>query len=578
MDYDIVSRDNTVEVIISGGGYSETVTMFEEPSEECILVQQSKKEVLGQINLKKMLTNLDDCVDLLQITFNAVDGFAVQSKVQELSMEFSNAMIKSNATALEFKFATQMVVEAYVSAYDNLFYGEIETALSMLTDIKPIAKKMVERSDELVRIYDALASSTNSILKEVIDERSADEQKRSETKELIAQLDGSIKALNKLKENLAEDIKGLEEDYSRLEKQEMEQEKRAYGMQLAAVIIKSIGGLFGTASESTKQEREESERMAEKDLGEASAETKAKRDYAANIGEQEKIKSQINKIEERESEIDAILEGQLFKGGDNNEKAEHDNPDTKKTDEELRDEKRTKIAEKERLNDKLNNLKGEEKTLGNELKKFGVAIDGISDEIRTYAQDIQKKADSLLERMDNIRKQRNELKDRERENIVKLAEYTAKMENAVINENSLESAIQSLVIAIGCLRRVLAYLQEIKLFWMNVESFCDNLANNDGITKLISSKENRDVEQRAAYFKTKMFVKGYIQNVSKWKALNVIFSEYLEALSEVAKRLNKSFEQVLEADRTVQWKLASKLAGQLKTKLKSEAAEMAEGS
>lgn len=578
MKYQIIPQDDTVQVkITDDDGISETVDMLEEIPKDSILVSANRKDVLGEINLEKMLANLEDCVDLLQITFNAVDGFTVQAKVQHLSTRFSDAMIQSNTTALDFKLATKTVVEAYMEAYGNLLYGEVQIAVDILTDIKPIAQKMVKKSDELVKIYDGLTKYTDEILQEVMNERSADEEKRKETKNLINQLTGSINAINQMKESLSKEIEEFQEEYNKLEKREMEQEKRAYNMQLASLIVGSISSLLPSFSNITslfqdrKQDRDVSESTVKT---ETSAEDKAKRDYAENISAQESKKSQIKKIDERIKAIDVILDGKLYKDGENNEKADPEDSDTKKTAEELRKEKSDKTEEKAKLNQELQRLSGEEETLSNTLKGFGVAMEQVSGEVKNAAQEMQKQADSLVARMEEIRKRQNELKDQERKSTVQLAEYTAKMENAVMDENSLESAIQSLVIAIGCLRRVLAYLQEIKLFWMNVESFCDSLANMDTMLKTISAKGDKAGEDAAAYFKTALFVKGYIQNIAKWQTLYVIFTEYLAALSKVAKRLNESFEQALDKDRKVQWQLASKLAGQLKDKLRSEAAEM----
>lgn len=578
MKYQIIPQDDTVQVkITDDDGISETVDMLEEIPKDSILVSANRKDVLGEINLEKMLANLEDCVDLLQITFNAVDGFTVQAKVQHLSTRFSDAMIQSNTTALDFKLATKTVVEAYMEAYGNLLYGEVQIAVDILTDIKPIAQKMVKKSDELVKIYDGLTKYTDEILQEVMNERSADEEKRKETKNLINQLTGSINAINQMKESLSKEIEEFQEEYNKLEKREMEQEKRAYNMQLASLIVGSISSLLPSFSNITslfqdrKQDRDVSESTVKT---ETSAEDKAKRDYAENISAQESKKSQIKKIDERIKAIDVILDGKLYKDGENNEKADPEDSDTKKTAEELRKEKSDKTEEKAKLNQELQRLSGEEETLSNTLKGFGVAMEQVSGEVKNAAQEMQKQADSIVARMEEIRKRQNELKDQERKSTVQLAEYTAKMENAVMDENSLESAIQSLVIAIGCLRRVLAYLQEIKLFWMNVESFCDSLANMDTMLKTISAKGDKAGEDAAAYFKTALFVKGYIQNIAKWQTLYVIFTEYLAALSKVAKRLNESFEQALDKDRKVQWQLASKLAGQLKDKLRSEAAEM----
>ena len=162
----------------------------------------------------------------------------------------------------------------------------------------------------------------------------------------------------------------------------------------------------------------------------------------------------------------------------------------------------------------------------------------------------------------------------ERENTMKLAEQTAKMQNAVMDENALESAVKSLVIAIGCLRRVLAYMQEIRLFWMNVSTFCEGLASDQRLGKMIQSQKGKDAETSAQYFKTKLFVRPYIETVAKWQSLHVIFTQYLESLAHVAKRLNEGFLQHNSTDRTQQWQLASQLAGKLKDKLRSEVGEV----
>ena len=141
------------------------------------------------------------------------------------------------------------------------------------------------------------------------------------------------------------------------------------------------------------------------------------------------------------------------------------------------------------------------------------------------------------------------------------------MKHMVMDENSLESAIQCLVIAVGCLRKVLAYLHEMKLFWENVEVFCENLAGDNGINKMIEAHQDADPERNAVYFKTVLFVRGYAKMLAKWKALEVIFAEYLVALAKVSKRMTATLEQELSPDRKEQWKLASKLAGELNAKL-----------
>lgn len=130
--------------------------------------------------------------------------------------------------------------EAYINAYGNLFYGEIDIAIMILTDTKSIAARMVKKSDVLVKIYDGLTDYTNAVLKEVMNERSADEKKRSETKSLLNELDGSVKTMEELKENLKKEIEQYDANYKQLQEREMKQEEHAYDMQLASMIIGAV--------------------------------------------------------------------------------------------------------------------------------------------------------------------------------------------------------------------------------------------------------------------------------------------------------------------------------------------------
>ncbi len=576
MKYDIVAKDGTVLVTVSDQNITEQLDMSQEPPEECLLVRQGKKSVLGEINLTKMLSNLHDCVDLLQITYNAVDGFTVQTQVQELSNRFIDAMSDSNQAALDFQLSAHDALEACLYAYSLLMEGGVEPALELLAGTKNTAARMVRLSDKLVKTYQGLTDYTDSVLQTVISERADDEKKREETKALIGELEGSIQAMETLKESLAKDIQDLDSDYQRLLQREIQAEKRAYGLQLASLILGSLGsilGIPGKALGSSGKERDEAERETRGETGETSTKDQTMRAYAQNIGRQTNIEAEHKKLDRRIGRIDEVLDGELYKGGAHNGDLPSDDPDAQKTDEELREEKQSAVDRKAALDRELDGLKGKQSTLENTLKGLGVAVDEVSKQTRSMAQDIQSQGEKLAQSAEAVRKKRDELKDLERKNLVELAKETARMKHMVMDENSLESAIQCLVIAIGCLRKVLAYLQEVKQFWMNVETFCGNLASNENLAKLIETQKNDPPEKRAAFFKNRIFVTGYLGLMAKWKALCVIFGEYRSALMEVSQRMGKAMEQPLSPDRKVQWELASRMAGTLTDKLNKEAAD-----
>ncbi len=540
MKYEIIPQEDTVLVTITDASKIDHLDMSEEPPAGCILVQKGRADVLGQIDLEKMLSNLNNCVDLLQITYNAVDSFHLQSRVQELSNQFIDAMNFSSRAASEFQGFAQDALEACIYAYRFLLSGKVEKALELLTGNKSTAAEMVKVSDKLVKTYQGLTDYTNSVLKSVMDERADDEKKREQTKAMICELEGSVQAMETLRE--------------------IREDKRAFGMQLAALILDSIGSLVGMSHESMQSGKSDQDGAAQESQP-SSAKDQAEREYSENIARQTAIDSQIKKIDSRIQRIDEVLDGELYQGGANNAKADPNDPDARKTDEELLQEKQRMVDEKARLNQELNGLKGRESVVKDTLKGLGVAVDDISEKTRAAAQEIQKKADSLATRLKEVGKKRDELKAMERKNLMDLARDTAKMKNMVMDANSLESAVQCLVIAIGCLRKVLAYLQEIKLFWMNVEVFCDNLANNNNLTTMIAE------EECTKFFKSRIFVTSYLGLMAKWQALRVVFDEYRIALNQVSGRMCDTMQQSLSANREDQWALAHDMAKKLNTQL-----------
>lgn len=573
MEYEIVPKGSTVLVTITDQGVTEQLDMSHEPPKGSLLVQENKKAVLGEINLEKMIGELQDCVDLLQITYNAVDGFAVQVQVQDLSNQFVDAMNNSNQTALEFQLSAHNALEACVYAYAMLMKGETKFALGLLAKTQSTAHRMSEQADKLVDTYQKLTDYTNTVLKSIMDERASDEKKREETLAMIGELKGSIQAMEKLKDELAKDIQEMNSEYQQMQQREIQAEKRAFGMQLASMVLGAVGGILGLPAQllgSSDAKRDAAEREAQSVTGETSAQDQAMRSYAQNVGRQTAIQAELGKLDKRVQRIDQVLDGELYQGGAHSDKMDPDDPDAEKTDKELREEKQSAVDQKEKLNQELNGLKGEQSTLEKTLKGLGVAVDQVSEKARDMAQDIQKNADSLAKRAEDIRKKRDELKDLERKNLTDLAKETAKMENMVMDANSLESAVQCLVIAIGSLRRVLAYLQEIKLFWMNVETFCGNLAKDENLTDLIDLQKDYPAEECAVFFRGSLFVEGYLGLMAKWQALHVIFSEYQIALMAVSQRMKTAMEQPLSPDRKVQWKLASGMAATLRTKLEEE--------
>ena len=137
-----------------------------------------------------------------------------------------------------------------------------------------------------------------------------------------------------------------------------------------------------------------------------------------------------------------------------------------------------------------------------------------------------------------------------------------------MDKKPLESAMQSLAIAVGCLQNAQGYLHEMKRFWKNAKAVCENLSGDKEINTMIELQRDKELEQNAAYFKKILFVRGYAEILARWKALEVVFTEYRTAIIIIDKRMADILEQSVYADRKEQWDIASHLVGELNARLR----------
>ena len=564
----ILAGDN--QIVAKEGKKVEYYTLSEAPKEHGLLVQANKKVILGSINLESMLKNLDNCVDLLKVTYNAVNGMpGLHNGINALQIKFADAMIKSNETVLEFRTSTETVIQQFLFAYDALISGSEQDALDIFGEIIDTANTMITKASELVVVFEGISKETEKKLDDIITTNTKKIAKRDEVILFNASLKASIEALQTIKENLMDEIEQYNEEYNKLEARQKKQEDRAYDMQITSLIVSAVSSVFGGAVNAVQDNKQNNDMVTATTPQDETA-NKTREEYENNLKQQETLKKEIETIETRISQIDTILNSDKFADGENADEADASNPDSAKTGEELRTEKQDLTAHKSEKNNQLNSLKSKNDTLKGALDGFGKAFDKVADGTQKMSEQAQQAAESLNARMDKIAQYRRELKKQERENLKQLAEYTKQLQNSVITKDALDVAINSLVVATGCMRKVVSYLKEIVLFWTQVKSFCEKLAGDktrDYIRRSI--KVSDDIEIRSAPFKRQLFVVTYIESLARWVALNVVCNEYLDAIAKISHRINETIGET-EMMPEEHWKQATTLAAELNSKIGEE--------
>jgi DNA repair exonuclease SbcCD ATPase subunit len=402
---------------------------------------------------------------------------------------------------------------------------------------------MREDAEKLGANFAAVADRTEVVLRDTIERNTQNYEKRDAVVAESNRMAAEAAAFEVLKENLKASSDGLNTEYNALLKRQEKAEERAFALQLTGAILGGLGIVAQSANEPQNSQPTEGT--------DVNAQTQADLDQAKK--DKEAAEAAIKEIDAQIAAIDAKLDVAT------NEEREA-----------LRTQKEELLAQKA---EKTKSLEG----LQTKSDKLAESAAAIGDGFSKMGEKLQENADNYDARLTEIFALRKELERQERENLMKLAEYTKKIANAVIDKDSLETAIASLIVAIGCLRKVVSHLKDMVAFWKSIEVCCESLASNDTIKSverlqrkyaaLPSTGEN--LALRAQPYKEIGFMRVFLGYLVRWVALNEICKDYLDALQLTRSRLNETIRED-EKGREDHWAQASMLAGSLNEKLNGQ--------
>lgn len=244
-DYSLTVVDNSIVLESSDNvemKIKETYSLTKAPTPDSFLVVQEKQWILGQLNLNKLLQNLDSCVDLLEIAYNAVNGMeGLHRSVSDIQIRFGDALITSNETVQGFAYKTSSIIDAFIETYECLLDGDEASAIETLKGIQKYAVAMRQQSEALGDTFDTLAKNTNSALNETIEKNAINYVQKEEIIKQNAEMEAQVAAMEALKKNLEEKVTAITADYSKVQKQQEKQEERAFALQLTGAILGGLG-------------------------------------------------------------------------------------------------------------------------------------------------------------------------------------------------------------------------------------------------------------------------------------------------------------------------------------------------
>ncbi|MEF9940629.1 MAG: hypothetical protein RR768_11015, partial [Clostridium sp.] len=234
----------------------------------------------------------------------------------------------------------------------------------------------------------------------------------------------------------------------------------------------------------------------------------------------------------------------------------------------LREQIQVKRAKTEELAKKKTTI---EKTSSGLSNLFGGAADTVS---QMQSSGTASVAEERSKRLTAINNEMIRLEEENTKQLGCLAKYTKRMESTVINQNATEAAVNALIIAISCLKRVVVAVKDIALFWSAMESCCRALSQSS-LKDTIENLQKLPKEERIEYYYTVKIMYPLMQYMTKWAAVEIISREFITAAEKTRFRLNETLvnSDSTNMSRQDHWNQASKLAGQVSGELQQQVTE-----
>lgn len=551
-----VTEDKKLEVCVNG---TAMVYDLNEPLEETFpIVVREKKDILKQMDLKTVINNLDNAVDLLDVSYHAVYGFAVQAKIFRLQKNLMDLNDKGIIVVGEFRDKSQTVQAELKAVFQWLVKGMESVAIGKLERFAVYAAGMSQQAQELADDYQKMADSTSAILEETMEESSKQYAKMDELRNMMNEFQAKIDAANKVQEETKRRLNSLNEEYAKLSDAEERAEKQQNKMAVIGAVFSFVGdvmsGIGSVIPEMSGSNKQTS------DAGTGTGGEQSDDEIKAKLEEEQKKKAKNDQAMETLKNEIAELEKSLKKL-------------TEETDSSEDQDKRA--AKQKEYQEQIRSKQEELKNLEKESKTFETAIAGIQNIISSAGQRIDQMAEDARsiseqrsQRLNDINKERMRLEDSNTEQLALLAENTKKLAGIVIDQNSTEAAVQALIIAVSCLKKVVVAVKDIELFWNSMEACCRSLADSS-LKDTIKDLQQIDKEDRIEAYYSDMIMYPLLCYIAKWAAIGSISREYIAAAEKTRDNLNTT---VTTADssamsRTDHWNKASQLAEQVSTRI-----------
>jgi hypothetical protein len=575
----------------------------EAPAANSKLVADMKAEVLGGVRLDKLVHNLAITGDLLFLAYSATPPKYgdLRAQIDTLHIEFGDICGECINELGNIRRCSQEVTRKLGTAFGMIYKGREDVAMTMLSRCADDAAKLADAAGKLAAKFDKLCTMADTALSDSQLKQGAEIKARDALKDQKAGLLAKQANLKELQEKLTSLVAQLKLDYDEAKGTLSKTEERAFALAITGAIMQPLGQAIGGAASAVALVYSARANplgglgggggaapapapapAAQPQARAPSAEDQKKLDEAkANL---EAAKLDLKAIEADETTLEAMIEvGNKWlrtlptREKDPNERRKAEAALTTEVGKAQRDLDTTKsqkdsaAAEVKRRQDAYDAAK-------KAIEALGVAISDAGKNLSAMGNDYIKIAESQREHVKELFKVLIDKQDEERKILGEVKEAALRLENISVQVDSAEVTISALFQVIAAMKQVVAILHEARLFWRNMETACKALAAPAFQTEMKANMKDFPTEDRVnLFYDNDGFRLTLLNYLAKWRALEVIAGEYIEATKGTRAKIVEDFKTLLIGEKAKDKvkQLSKQLLGEVANDLEKLNAETA---
>ncbi|MBD2162831.1 hypothetical protein H6G04_00270 [Calothrix membranacea FACHB-236] len=532
-----IPTDRSIKLNVEG--QEETYSLKIQPAFTSKLVRASEKEILQDLSLNSVISNLKNAADLIFVAYNALagaDGGKLQAKMSGLQKSLLDLTGDCITTVQGFESCSQEVITYTMKSYKWLFDGNEKLAITQLVRCGEIAGKMADEAQKLAERFKELGDKSQLVLEDSIKEEGLQEHKRLEMIQKLNELKANQVNAQKLQQELQIALDEVQKQYEEARAREKVESERAFTMGLVGAIFGGLAAGLGSAAQiitSVHPATAGPKAMAQMAAGQA-GNSQASNNLAQNgqnndlVKKAEEAQAEKSKLEKETQENEAKIK-----------EAEGIIKDT--TNQETKANKEKELQESLKKREELK-VKLEAATQA--LDKISSGLKDLSGNLSNLGNQAHSNAELASKQKMEFFQQKNNLAAENRKTLAALEEYAVRAANGQVDLNNAAAAVETLHYAVQALSQIVVALNQAALFWRSMSAYCKRLQKSEFLNE-VKDLQELEKDDRLAYYSEPEFILGCVINLSKWVALNSVCQQYLKAVNETYSQVGKNHATAL---------------------------------